>query len=202
MKKNNDSKNTVLLVICVIVLFLLVVGVSYAAVFYSKIGDKINTVTTGSITMSYSEKTNGINITNAQPTDDEVGKVLNQANEYFDFTVSATLTGNIIINYSITATKDTGSSLPDEAIKVYLTELNNLNEQEVLLPTKISKLSLTSKDISGAPDGEYLLYNGNFSSSLSHNYRLRMWVADDYSAPATSQSYKLRVNVYGRANAQ
>ena len=197
MKKNNDSKNTVLLVICVIVLFLLVVGVSYAAVFYSKIGDKINTVTTGSITMSYSEKTNGINITNAQPTDDEVGKVLNQANEYFDFTVSATLTGNIIINYSITATKDTGSSLPDEAIKVYLTELNNLNEQEVLLPTKISKLSLTSKDISGAPDGEYLLYNGNFSSSLSHNYRLRMWVANDYVVSEEIQTYKLRVNVYG-----
>ena len=197
MKKSNDSKNTMLLVVCVIVLILLVVGVSYAAVFYSKTGEKINTVTTGSITMSYSEKTNGINITNAQPTDDEVGKVLNQANEYFDFTVSATLTGNIIINYSVTATKDTGSSLPDEAIKVYLTELNNGSEQEVLLPTKISELSLTSKDISGAPDGEYLLYNGNFSSSLSHNYRLRMWVANDYAVSEEIRTYKLRVNVYG-----
>lgn len=195
--KNDNSKQILLSVLGVAILVVAVVGISFAAFSYSKTGEKVNTITTGTITMSYSEKTNGINITNAQPTDDEVGKVLNQANEYFDFTVSATLTGNIIINYSITATKDTGSSLPDEAIKVYLTELNNLNEQEVLLPTKISKLSLTSKDISGAPDGEYLLYNGNFSSSLSHNYRLRMWVANDYVVSEEIQTYKLRVNVYG-----
>ena len=146
MKKenSNNSKSIVLIIVCIIILILAVIGVSYAAVFYSKVGEKVNRVTTGTMTMSYSETTNGINLTNAYPMTDEVGRSLNEENQYFDFTVNASMGGNVIINYVITATKEADSTLPDNAVKVYLTSMNSGNESQVLEPTKISDLQVTS----------------------------------------------------------
>ena len=199
MKKENTGtyKSTGLIIFGIIILILAVIGVSYAAIFYSKTGEKVNRVTTGTITMSYSENTNGINLTDAIPMTDEVGKSLNDENQYFDFTVSATMGGNVIINYIITAVKDDGSTLPDSAVKVYLTNINSGNETQVLAPTKLSDLQVTSLNKEGAPDGQFVLYNGNFNKTEARNYRLRMWVASDYVLPLESQTYKLRVNVYG-----
>lgn len=196
-KENNNSKSTALIILCVIILILAVIGVSYAAIFYSKMGEKVNRVTTGTMTMSYSENTNGINITNANPMTDDIGKSLNDQNQYFDFTVSATMGGNVIINYVITATKELDSTLPDNAVKVYLTNISNGNETQVLAPTKISNLQVTSESQSNAPSGQFILFNSNFNKTESRSYRLRMWVASDYVLPDFSQTYKLRVNVYG-----
>ena len=197
INKDSNSKSVVLIIICVIVLILAVIGVSYAAVFYSKTGEKVNRVTTGTMTMSYSETTNGINLTNAYPMTDEVGRSLNEENQYFDFTVNASVGGNVIINYVITATKEVDSTLPDNAVKVYLTSMNSGNESQVLEPTKISDLQVTSLNREGAPNGQFILLNSNFNKTESRNYRLRMWVASDYVLPNVSQTYKLRVNVYG-----
>ena len=202
MKKENTGtyKSTGLIIFGIIILILVVIGVSYAAIFYSKTGEKVNRVTTGTITMSYSENTNGINLTDAIPMTDEVGKSLNDENQYFDFTVSATMGGNVIINYVITAVKDDGSTLPDSAVKVYLTNINSGNETQVLDPTKLSDLQVTSLNKEGAPDGQFVLYNGNFNKTEARNYHLRMWVASDYVLPNISQTYKLRINVYGNVS--
>lgn len=196
-KENNNSKSTALIILCVIILILAVIGVSYAAIFYSKMGEKVNRVTTGTMTMSYSENTNGINITNVNPMSDDVGRSLNDENQYFDFTVSASMSGNVIINYTITAIKEADSTLPNNAVKVYLTSLNNGRETQVLAPTKISDLQVASSSNIGVPDGQFILFNSNFNKTESRSYRLRMWVASDYVLPSVSQTYKLRVNVYG-----
>ena len=198
--KNNNFKSTALIILCVIILILAVIGVSYAAIFYSKMGEKVNRVTTGTMTMSYSENTNGINITNASPISDAVGQNLNDENQYFDFTVSASMSGSTIINYTITAIREADSTLPDNAVKVYLTSINNGNESQVLEPTKISDLQVTSLNREGAPDGQFILLNSNFNKTETRNYRLRMWVAGDYVLPNISQTYKLRVNVYGNVS--
>ena len=198
-KKNNNFKSTALIILCVIILILAVFGVSYAAIFYSKMGENINRVTTGTMTMSYSENTNGINITNASPISDAVGKNLNDENQYFDFTVSASMSGSIIINYTITAIREADSTLSDSAVKVYLTNLTNDEEVQVLAPTKLSDLHVSSNRNIGVPNGQFILFNGNFNKTESLNYRLRMWVADDYDLSDISQTYKLRVNVYGNS---
>ena len=199
---NNNSKQVLLSVLGVAILVVAVVGVSFAAFSYSKTGEQVNTITTGTITMSYSETTNGINLTNALPMSDSVGMKLNEENQFFDFTVNATITGDITINYAITATKELDSDIPDDGVKVYLTDMDGDADSQILAPTKVSELDVTSSDVSGAPDDQFLLTSDTFSSSNSHDYRLRMWVADDYAAPATAQTYKLRVNVYGAAAAQ
>ena len=191
----NDSKSKVLIITAIIVLIIAVIGVSYAAIFYSKIGDEVNNVSTGTIVMSYTENTNGIYLTNASPMTDEVGRTLTDENLYFDFTVNATMSGNANVDYVISASKDSYSTLEDSAVKVYLTSLNGTNETTVLAPTKVSSLR-TTNDIFYVPDNQYVILESNFIKSESRNYRLRMWLSDDYSLPSISQTYMMRVNVY------
>ena len=203
-----NSKTKTLIIVAILILIFSVIGVSYAAIFYSKTGEKVNTVSTGTMMMSYSENTNGISLTNAYPMTDEVGMALNQDRQYFDFTVSATTGGQSIINYMITATKEADSTLPDNAIKVYLTNTDNSSEVEVLEPTVVSNLTKTTgNEASSVPSGEFLLASEivsstNTNTSVTHNYCLRMWVDQDFSDLNASGSYRLRVNVYGAAAAQ
>ena len=202
--KDNNSKQVLLSVLGVAILVVAVVGVSFAAFSYSKTGERLNTITTGTITMSYSETTNGINLTNALPMTDAVGMELKETNQYFDFTVNATISGDTTINYAVTATKEMpDSTIPDNGVKVYLTDMDGDADTQILAPTKVSELTATTgSEESGTPAGQYILTTGTFDATSNHKYRLRMWVAEDYAAPETSQTYKLRVNVYGRADAQ
>ena len=199
---NNNSKQVLLSVLGVAILVVAVVGVSFAAFSYSKTGEQVNTITTGTITMNYVDVTNGINLVDALPITDESGKKLSNENEYFDFTVSATINGTATINYAVTAIKEADSTIPDTGVKVYLTDMDGDADTQILAPTKVSALQKTSGDESGAPDDQYKLTSNSFSTTSSHSYRLRMWVADDYTAPSSKQTFKLRVNVYGRADAQ
>ena len=109
-ENKNNSKQILLSVIGIAILIVAVVGVSFAAFTYSKVGTKINTISTGTITMSYDEITNGINIENAVPMTDEQGVALNASNEKFDFTVSATIVGNTTINYIVVAVPENNSN--------------------------------------------------------------------------------------------
>lgn len=202
MNNNNSSKQILLSVLGVAILVVAVVGISFAAFSYSKTGEVSNTITTGTITMTYTEPTNGINLTDALPITDTAGKALSGDNNTFDFTVTATIAGTTTINYAITAVKGDGCTLADDGIKVYLTDQN---DAEVLAPTKVTALSKTvAGNDAGAPADQYVLKTGTYSTvgTTTENYRLRMWVADDYVAPATSQQYILKVNVYGAAAAQ
>ena len=202
--KDNNSKQVLLSVLGVAILVVAVVGVSFAAFSYSQTGSAVNTITTGTISLTYNNPTNGINLTNALPMTDAIGKALSDEDQYFDFTVSATISGTATINYAITATKESDSNIPDTGVKVYLTD--NASDEVAVngyeTPKKVSALAKTSSDVSGAPDDQYILHSGTFSATATNQYRLRMWVADDYAAPSESQTYKLRVNVYGTAAAQ
>ena len=56
MKEDNNSKQVLLSVLGVAILVVAVVGVSFAAFTFSQTGQKVNTISTGTITMSYSER--------------------------------------------------------------------------------------------------------------------------------------------------
>ena len=200
MNNNNSSKQVLVSILGVAILIVAVVGISFAAFSYSKTGTVSNTITTGTITMSYSEPTNGINLTNALPITDLAGKSLSGDNNTFDFTVSATVSGDTTINYAITAVKGDGCTVDDGGIKVYLTDQQ---DTQILGPTKVNALTTTvAGNAAGAPAGQYILKTGTYSETTTDSYRLRMWVADDYTAPSTQQKYVLKVNVYGTAAAK
>ena len=191
----NNSKSKLLIIIAVILLIIAVIGVSYAAIFYSKVGEEVNNVSTGTIVMSYNENNNGIYITNASPMSDEVGRSLTDENQYFDFTISATMSGSTNVDYVISASNDISNTLKYNSIKFYLTSLDGNKENQVVAPVKVSSLKSTNS-ISYAPNNQYVILESNFRNSESINYRLRMWISDDYFLPDISQAYMIRINVY------
>ena len=200
--EKNDSKEILFSILGIFILVILVIGISFAAFSFSQTGEKTNTITTGTISMTYSEQDNGINLVNALPITDEQGKVLSGTNNVFDFTVTSTINGNnsVTVSYAITAVSS-NSTVDNSAIKIYLTNMDNDADSEILAPTKISSLTTTTgNEDYNAPSGEFILSSGTMNSSNSHKYRLRMWVADDYT-DATGGSYTLKVNVYGAAAA-
>ena len=212
--KDNNSKQVLLSVLGVAILVVAVVGVSFAAFSFSQTGNVENTITTGTISMTYTEPENGINLTNALPISDESGKVLAADNETFDFTVGATINdggAGTAINYALAATTEPGTTLTDQYVKVYLTDQEDTPIGDyATAPKTVQSLEdgTGASDAAGVPEGQKVLYRSTYNATTTSSYRLRMWVADNYpmgnqpGAATGSETYTLRVNVYGKADAQ
>lgn len=191
--KENSQKKTLLSVLGVAILVVAVIGISFAV--YSttfEYGDA-NSISTGTIMVSYTEPTNAINIDDAMPLSDEDGKSLTGTNKTFDFTVSTQATNALTVPYTISLTKVAGSTLADSDVKVYLTK----GDTEVLAPTLVSALADNaarsgSKVLYSTSD----VYNGTGEAAKTTSYVLRMWVDKNVTVDAeNSSTYKALVNV-------
>ena len=198
-----DKKRQLLLSIgLVLILVLMIVGISYAAFKFTGEGKKPNTITTGAITMEYEESTNTISMTGALPTTDATGKVRLTAGEYFDFTIKSNIQGNANINWEIAAEDITASSakkIDGKNIKLYLTKLNGDKEEEVMAP-KVYNASTSANTKTGRPSGVMSLATGTMSTSETTNYRLRMYVDEDYNPQGDGGglSFSVKINAYGK----
>ena len=191
--KRESSGNLFVIVIVSIIFIVAVIGISVATFTYTKEKDSINTISTGNVYMNYTEDTNGINITNAYPISDEVGKTLTDTNYYFDFSIKAEISGNVVANYEIAAEKDVSSTLSNDEVKLYLEKMIDNSYEEVMKPKHFTPLK-ESTDI-GTEAGSMLLYSDSFSKSDTANYRLRMWVADDAILDNIQKTFAVRVSI-------
>ena len=198
-----DKKKQLLLSIgLVLILVLMIVGISYAAFKFVGLGKKLNTITTGAITMEYEESTNTISMTGALPTTDATGKVRLTEGEYFDFTIKSNIKGNANINWEIAAEDITSSSakkMNGKNIKFYLTKLTGDNEEEVMAP-KVYNATTSANTKTGRPSGVMSLATGTMSTSETTNYRLRMYVDEDYNPQGDGGglSFSVKINAYGK----
>ena len=198
-----DKKKQLLLSIgLVLILVLMIIGISYAAFKFTGLGKKPNTITTGAITMEYEESTNTISMTGALPTTDATGKVRLTAGEYFDFTIKSNIQGNANINWEIAAEDITASSakkMDGKNIKLYLTKLTGEKEEEVMAP-KVYNASTSANTKTGRPSGVMSLATGTMSTSETTNYRLRMYVDEDYNPQGDGGglSFSVKINAYGK----
>ncbi len=198
----NNKKQLLLSIGLVLILVLMIVGISYAAFKFTGLGTKPNTITTGAITMEYTESTNTISMTGALPTTDATGKVRLTAGEYFDFTIKSNIQGNANINWEIAAEDITASSskkMDGKNIKLYLTKLNSEKEEEVMAP-KVYSASTSANTKTGRPSGVMSLATGTMSTSETTNYRLRMYVDEDYNPQGDGGglSFSVKINAYGK----
>ena len=198
----NNKKQLLLSIGLVLILVLMIVGISYAAFKFVGLGKKSNTITTGAITMEYEESTNTISMTGALPTTDATGKVRLTAGEYFDFTIKSNIQGNANINWEIAAEDITASSakkMDGKNIKLYLTKLNGDKEEEVMAP-KVYNASTSANTKTGRPSGVMSLATGTMSASETTNYRLRMYVDEDYNPQGDGGglSFSVKINAYGK----
>ena len=180
----------------------MIVGISYAAFKFVGEGKKPNTITTGAITMKYTETTNTISMNNALPTTDATGKVRLTAGEYFDFTLSGTIKGVENINWEIAAEDVTTATkkIDGKYIKLYLTSLDdNNNETEVMAP-KVYTTESTENTYTGRPTNMMSLAKGTTSTSFSTKYRLRMYVDESYNPQGDggNLAFSIKINAYGK----
>ena len=182
MERKNSSKQVLLSVLAVAILVVAVVGVSFAFFTYSKQGETVNTITTGTLVFSYNEPANGILLEDAVPMSDSDAKTtLVSGRNVFDFTVTSTINGNATINYEITAKESTDQSdigtLESKYVKVSLDKVAGGSETPVKAATYYD--DLTAGTIA---TGDKLLGTGSATNSsgspVTTTYRLRMWMAE------------------------
>ena len=199
-----DKKKQLLLSIgLVLILVLMIVGISYAAFKFTGLGNKPNTITTGAITMEYEESTNTISMTGALPTTDATGKIRLTAGEYFDFTIKSSIKGNTNINWEIAAEDITPSSakkMDGKNIKLYLTKLDSVGAETQVMAPKVYNATTSANTKTGRPSGVMSLATGTMSASETTNYRLRMYVDEEYNPQGDGGglSFSVKINAYGK----
>ena len=199
----NNKKQLLLSIGLVLILVLMIVGISYAAFKFTGLGTKPNTITTGAITMEYEESTNIISMTGALPTTDATGKVRLTAGEYFDFTIKSNIQGNANINWEIAAEDITASSakkMDGKNIKLYLTKLDSTGAETQVMAPKVYNATTSANTKTGRPSGVMSLATGTMSASETTNYRLRMYVDEDYNPQGDGGglSFSVKINAYGK----
>ncbi len=141
-------------------------------------------------------------MTGALPTTDKTGTVRLTEGEYFDFTISSNITGNVNINYEISA-KDVTSSgrkIDGSNIKLYLTKVNSDGSEEALMLPETYSEETNANNYTGRPAGEMSLYTSSMNSSETNNYRLRMYVTEEYNPQGDGGGlqFSVQINVYGK----
>lgn len=197
LKRESSGKLFVIVIILLIFIFAFI-GISVATFTYTKEKDSVNTISTGNVYLNYTEDTNGINITNAYPVSDEVGKTLTDENYYFDFTVEGKFKGNLQVNYEVAAEKLESSTLSNDEVKLYLEKKVDDSYEEVMAPKNFTPLK-ESTDL-GTMAGSMLLDKGSFSKSDEVNYRLRMWVADTTILGEFEKNFGVRVSIKAKVD--
>ncbi len=193
------KKENIIIIALLVVMILAIIGVSYAAFSFSQQGNIPNKITTGTITMTYTESDNTISIGNALPTRDATGTTRLKEGEYFDFTVSSEITGEVNINYEISAKEVGEGTIDGSNIKLYLTELVDGEEQELMSP-EVYNEETSENTYTGRPVNEMSLYTSSMNASEEHNYRLRMYVREEYNPQGDggNLTFAVKVNVYGK----
>ena len=199
----NNKKQLIVSIGLVLVLVLMIVGISYAAFKFVGLGQRENTITTGAITMEYTESTNTISMSGALPTTDATGKVRLTEGEYFDFTIKSNIQGNANINWEIAAEDITPSSAKKMAgknIKLYLTKLDSAGAETQVMAPKVFTVKTSENTKTGRPSGMMSLATGTMSTSETTKYRLRMYVDESYNPQGDGGglSFSIKINAYGK----
>ena len=195
--KEEKNGKLYFILLALLLVVLLAIGISAVAVTVTKKGDKVNTITTGNISLDYTEDTNGITITNAMPLTDAAGKKLSGTDQYFDFSVISTITGQANITYEISALKLAKSTLDDKDVKLYLERKESGVYKEVMKPTTFSPLA--SKSDIGSEEGTMILYKDIVKSSQTDHYRLRMWLDENAKIDNISRTFTVQVAIHATA---
>lgn len=202
-----NKRKVFITIFSVLLIAILVIGVTYALEIFSDTSSD-NSIKIGKISMNYTETSNVIDITNALPMTDEVGK---RQSNYFEFSITSNAETNsndsagIKIPYSLIVEPRVVDSdkdaLGNNEIKVYMTKVVNGVEEEVVDSVLISDLT--------AVDSNFNLYSGenthkNGAGAITTKYRLRAWIdynvdTSTWDSEARKKQYKFAVNVNATA---
>ena len=196
-----QKKETIMMIVGILILIVTIAGISYAAVSYTRTGEKVNSITTGVISMSYEESSNVIAVDKALPTTDKTGKIRLKEGEYFDFTITSIIQGSAAVNFEIAAKEEDGNTIDGKYIKYYLTKVDSSGKETEVMAPRTYYEDKNANSYTGRPANMMSLYTGSIGENTKETikYRLRIYVTDTYNPQGDGGGlvYKTRVNVYG-----
>ena len=198
--KENSQKKVLLSVLGVAILVVAVIGISFAA--YSTVfKSEANTVTTGTVMVSYNEPSQAINVTNAMPMADSDG-IAQTGTGVFNFTVSTKATGALTVPYEINLTKVTTgdpafTSMEDSQVKAYLTKGGTVVSETTATGKLISELAnSTARAGSKVLHSDSDTFAAGNTTATTTEYALRLWISKDVNYnDVASKEYHAKVNV-------
>ena len=200
------KKQNIIMVVGFVLLFVMVIGVSYAAYKFSAAGTKENVISTGTISMSYSQNS-FIDLKHTYPKTDTYAIATKEDKSSMEFSVSMETSGTKQINYALAITNiEEGTTLKSDKVKIYLEKEGKVvNNFETNKGKTID--SFKNKYVEGLIDS-YAIYQDILTTSNKvHHYTLTSWIDESYILPIKSETtttkqtneetYKFKVKVVG-----
>lgn len=185
---------------CVFVLTIATISFSYASFFTVKTNTNNQTVTTGTLAVSYGGKTAAIQKNNMTAISDEMGLNQNEASLiYIQNTGSLDSTFTLNVGYDMenflarSGSSDKDVLTPLDYIKIAVYEYNGINDETLIVgPITIADLPVYSVNQGDYRYNRYSLLFDTVGSTTSGNatktYKVKMWLSDK-AIPAASYSY-------------
>ena len=200
------KKQNIIMGISFVLLFVMVIGVSYAAYRFSAAGTKENVISTGTISMSYSQNS-FIDLKHTYPKTDTYAIATKEDKSSMEFSVSMETSGTKQINYALAITNiEEGTTLKSDKVKIYLEKEGKVvNNFETNKGKTIE--SFKNKYVEGLIDS-YAIYQDILTiSNKTHHYTLTAWIDESYILPiknetttskqTNEETYKFKVKVVG-----
>ena len=200
------KKQNIIMGISFVLLFVMVMGVSYAAYKFSAAGTKENVISTGTISMSYSQNS-FIDLKNTYPKTDTYAIATKEDKSSMEFSVSMETSGTKQINYVLALTEiQEGTTLKSDKVKIYLEKEGKVvNNFETNKGKTIE--SFKNKYVEGLIDNYAIYQDILTTSNKTHHYTLTAWIDESYILPiknetttikqTNEETYKFKVKVVG-----
>ena len=200
------KKQNIIMGISFILLIFMVIGVSYAAYKFSAAGTKENVISTGTISMSYSQNS-FIDLKHTYPKTDTYAIATKEDKSSMEFSVSMETSGTKQINYALAITNiEEGTTLKSDKVKIYLEKEGKVvNNFETNKGKTID--SFKNKYVEGLIDSYAIYQDILTTSNKTHHYILTSWIDESYILPiknettttkqTNEETYKFKVKVVG-----
>ena len=200
------KKQNIIMGISFVLLFVMVIGVSYAAYKFSAAGTKENVISTGTISMSYSQNS-FIDLKHTYPKTDIYAIGTKEDKSSMEFSVSMETSGTKQINYALAITNiEEGTTLKSDKVKIYLEKEGKVvNNFETNKGKTIE--SFKNKYVEGLIDSYAIYQDILTTSNKTHHYTLTAWIDESYILPiknettttkqTNEETYKFKVKVVG-----
>ena len=200
------KKQNMIMGISFILLIFMVIGVSYAAYKFSAAGTKENVISTGTISMSYSQNS-FIDLKHTYPKTDTYAIATKEDKSSMEFSVSMETSGTKQINYALAITNiEEGTTLKSDKVKIYLEKEGKVvNNFETNKGKTID--SFKNKYVEGLIDSYAIYQDILTTSNKTHHYILTAWIDESYILPiknettttkqTNEETYKFKVKVVG-----
>ena len=168
------NKKNILTIIGILAFIMVVGGISYSYFIYNKDIGSVS-LTTGKISIDFSNVNGNFNLNNVVPLSDIHGKL---NDNYIDFTINSTVdTEKIYYEIYLLPKKD--NTLDTKYLKTYLTDQNDNVINDITLYNSLSN----SKKENGKVlyKGTIDLNSNKTTKNESKDFRLRMWLDEDYN---------------------